>query len=90
MSFNPSVEGQLLQLIVYRIKIINVVDQFQSLCRGTAIATSMPLYWDEEFSMFQSLCRGTAIATKVASVSYYKETRFQSLCRGTAIATELC
>ena len=59
--FNPSTEGQPLQREIkgYRPE----ANLFQSLCRGTAIATTA-----EELSIalsdpFQSLCRGTAIAT---------------------------
>ena len=37
---------------------------FQSLCRGTAIATSVNVIIVVNIRMFQSLCRGTAIATR--------------------------
>ena len=63
-SFNPSVEGQPLQHIFIR----NASDrevEFQSLCRGTAIATRKlsEKCWRQSMT-FQSLCRGTAIATE--------------------------
>ena len=62
LSFNPSVEGQLLQLPVEAVPASEW--EFQSLCRGTAIATTFADSYKANSKIeFQSLCRGTAIAT---------------------------
>ena len=61
-GFNPSVEGQPLQQTMVELKDENIT-LFQSLCRGTAIATPNTLTAKICQCLFQSLCRGTAIAT---------------------------
>ena len=65
VGFNPSVEGQPLQPISFGIIHGTEAGVFQSLCRGTAIATFLNDAMDsgDDYQMFQSLCRGTAIAT---------------------------
>ena len=60
--FNVSVEGQPLQQ--QRARLVELIPhKFQSLCRGTAIATANFTVRLSRISLFQSLCRGTAIAT---------------------------
>ena len=64
IRFNPSVEGQPLQPREQAERRTEVSTLFQSLCRGTAIATrSVSACLLNKKSRFQSLCRGTAIAT---------------------------
>ena len=85
--FNPSIEGQPLQL-GENLEGGNGVYLFQSLYRGTAIATKGYFVNDSLCKNgFQSLYRGTAIATNLGAVLRQDAAAFQSLCRGTAIAT---
>ena len=63
--FNPSIEGQPLQLLTRFIKDEGDLKRFQSLYRGTAIATRTLVGWRSLcLKRFQSLYRGTAIATE--------------------------
>ena len=62
-SFNPSIEGQPLQL-EYRGPATETTVRFQSLYRGTAFATSLAEALGYITDQFQSLYRGTAFATE--------------------------
>ena len=86
MCFNPSVEGQPLQRV--KVERITYLNGFQSLCRGTAIATaSCPTLNGCRVDCFNPSIEGQPLQQNLMKLRWTDLKRFQSLYRGTAIAT---